>query len=113
MDSVEYFSLANNPGENLLDNCGSGTVSYIAPEILRKDGYSSSVDMWSAGVLFHYIVCGISAVFFLLRIVTNKHSSMTSKMAWQVPSIPVPSSHGVTSHANKRSSRFDYVDVGA
>ena len=44
------------PGEQLMDDCG--TLSYIAPDILRKNGYGRSVDMWSAGVLFYYMLCG-------------------------------------------------------
>lgn len=37
-------------------NCG--TISFLAPEVLRNVGYDSSIDMWSAGVLYHYMVCG-------------------------------------------------------
>ena len=33
-------------------------MSYIAPEILRVNGYGKSVDMWSAGILFYLMLYG-------------------------------------------------------
>lgn len=39
-----------------MDNCG--TKSFLAPEILRRTGYDRSIDMWSAGVVYYYMLCG-------------------------------------------------------
>lgn len=35
-----------------------GTPHYMAPEIILKNGYSSSVDLWSAGIVMYEIIFG-------------------------------------------------------
>jgi serine/threonine protein kinase len=35
-----------------------GTAAYVAPEVLRGDPYSSSVDIWGAGVILYTMVAG-------------------------------------------------------
>ncbi|CAM9957537.1 unnamed protein product, partial [Hapterophycus canaliculatus] len=35
-----------------------GTPGYMAPEILRNQPYTTTVDMWSIGVIFHIILAG-------------------------------------------------------
>jgi serine/threonine protein kinase len=35
-----------------------GTVGYTAPEIVRDERYSKSVDMWALGCVLYTLVCG-------------------------------------------------------
>lgn len=35
-----------------------GTLCYVAPEILRGEGYGTAVDMWAAGVTLHIVLSG-------------------------------------------------------
>ena len=49
------FSKTVIPGETLSRRCG--TPAFIAPEILEQKGYGKKVDLWSAGVIFYYLVC--------------------------------------------------------
>jgi calcium/calmodulin-dependent protein kinase I len=35
-----------------------GTIGYVAPEILKKQGYSFSCDIWSIGCIFYVLLSG-------------------------------------------------------
>lgn len=50
------FGLAKTikTGEKLYHKCG--TPSYIAPEVLRNEGYDLKSDLFSAGSLFYNLV---------------------------------------------------------
>lgn len=37
----------------------AGTLNYMSPEILRGERYSSEVDIWSLGVIFYIMLCGV------------------------------------------------------
>lgn len=42
--------------DNLQTMCG--TPGYVAPEVLRKRGYGTAVDMWSLGIVTYIMLCG-------------------------------------------------------
>lgn len=39
--------------ELMLEQCG--TLTYIAPEILQKYGYSKEIDLWSLGIMLYFM----------------------------------------------------------
>jgi calcium/calmodulin-dependent protein kinase I len=43
------------PGEIMHESCG--TPAYVAPEVLKKEGYTKEVDMWSAGIIMYTLMC--------------------------------------------------------
>jgi serine/threonine protein kinase len=52
------FGLAKILGPNELTNETFGTIGYCAPEVLKKDYYSYSCDLWSLGCLIYAMFCG-------------------------------------------------------
>ena len=50
------FGLSKILPPNRLMHESCGTPEYVAPEILRKQGYKNTVDMWSAGIIFYLLV---------------------------------------------------------
>ena len=36
----------------------TGTPGYIAPEVIKGNGYDVAIDMWSLGVLTYILLCG-------------------------------------------------------
>ena len=53
---VDFGFAKSIKGLKAMTNCG--TPVYIAPEILRGNGHSYQVDVWSLGVLMFEIVSG-------------------------------------------------------
>jgi serine/threonine protein kinase len=44
--------------QSLEDGIGRGTLAYTAPELVRNQPYSFSVDIYSLGVTFYSLLCG-------------------------------------------------------
>ena len=53
--ATKYF------GRELHDTCGS--PGYVAPEIILKHQHGSTVDIYSAGVIFYILLCGYSPFY--------------------------------------------------
>jgi len=54
---IADFGFARYIGEGTLQTpCGS--PAYVAPEIVKEEEYTKSVDIWSLGVIFYIVLCG-------------------------------------------------------
>ena len=55
---VTDFGLSKmmNPNEKITEMCG--TLAYVAPEVLMREGYNKKVDTWSAGIIAYLLLCG-------------------------------------------------------
>ena len=55
---VVDFGLAKMMGPNEKAEEPFGTLGYVAPEVLKKEPYSFSCDMWSIGCILYALLCG-------------------------------------------------------
>jgi calcium/calmodulin-dependent protein kinase I len=55
---ISDFGLSKLFNENEVLKTACGTPGYVAPEVLRRQGYSAEVDMWSMGVITYIMLCG-------------------------------------------------------
>jgi len=56
---IADFGLARVVSGKDLMKTACGTPGYVAPEVLKNQGYSSgAVDLWSAGVILYILLCG-------------------------------------------------------
>eukprot|EP01065_Artemidia_motanka_P045189 TRINITY_DN6586_c0_g2_i1.p1 TRINITY_DN6586_c0_g2~~TRINITY_DN6586_c0_g2_i1.p1 ORF type:complete len:337 (+),score=72.07 TRINITY_DN6586_c0_g2_i1:130-1140(+) len=55
---ITDFGLAQIYREDMLFQTACGSPHYMAPEVLRGQGYTFSVDMWSVGCVVYVILCG-------------------------------------------------------
>ena len=49
----------NKPTHQKIFSC-VGTAYYVAPEVLKKTGYSEDIDWWSVGVIFFEMLAGFA-----------------------------------------------------
>lgn len=53
------FGLSKIIGPSETANDPFGTVGYAAPEILKKNSYTKSIDLWSLGVIIYCLLSGV------------------------------------------------------
>jgi len=52
------FGLSKIVGQEVMMQTACGTPGYVAPEVLKAQGYGKEVDMWSVGVITYILLCG-------------------------------------------------------
>ena len=76
------------PGEVMFEACG--TPAYVAPEVLKKEGYSKEIDVWSTGVIIYTMLARAlpfhsSDVKNTFRMIRNAEADFTGE-CWQTVS---------------------------
>lgn len=82
---IADFGLAKFTREMQFTNTLCGTPSYVAPEVLVKKGYTSKVDLWSAGVILYVCLCGFPPFSDQLGPPSLKEQIMSAKYAFYSP----------------------------
>ncbi len=52
------FGLSKFVGPNGTSSETYGTIGYVAPEVLKKENYGFSCDMWGLGCIVYSLMCG-------------------------------------------------------
>lgn len=60
---ISDFGLSKIFNEVEVMKTACGTPGYVAPEVLRRQGYSKEVDLWSLGVITYILLCGYPPFF--------------------------------------------------
>eukprot|EP00127_Corallochytrium_limacisporum_P000676 Clim_evm75s22 gene=Clim_evmTU75s22 len=55
---IADFGLSKLVNDDTALQTACGTPNYVAPEILRQQGYGKPIDMWACGVIIYIILCG-------------------------------------------------------
>ncbi|KXS11616.1 Calcium/calmodulin-dependent protein kinase-like protein ID [Gonapodya prolifera JEL478] len=55
---ISDFGLSKIFNEEEVMKTACGTPGYVAPEVLKRQGYGREVDLWSIGVITYILLCG-------------------------------------------------------
>ncbi|KAJ3216513.1 calcium calmodulin-dependent protein kinase type 1G [Dinochytrium kinnereticum] len=55
---ISDFGLSKIFSDDEVMRTACGTPGYVAPEVLRRQGYGREVDLWSLGVITYILLCG-------------------------------------------------------
>jgi len=60
---IADFGLSKILGPDSMMQTACGTPIYVAPEVLKGEGYDKEVDLWSVGVIMYILLCGFPPFF--------------------------------------------------
>ncbi|KAJ3314531.1 hypothetical protein HDV04_006070 [Boothiomyces sp. JEL0838] len=60
---ISDFGLSKIFNEVEVMKTACGTPGYVAPEVLKRQGYGNQVDLWSLGVITYILLCGYPPFF--------------------------------------------------
>jgi calcium/calmodulin-dependent protein kinase I len=60
---ISDFGLSKIFNDEELLKTACGTPGYVAPEVLKRQGYGKQVDLWSIGVISYILLCGYPPFF--------------------------------------------------
>ena len=63
---ISDFGLSKIYNEEIAMKTACGTPGYVAPEVLRRQGYGREVDLWSIGVITYILYLHFFSSFFRL-----------------------------------------------
>ncbi|ORY52947.1 Pkinase-domain-containing protein [Rhizoclosmatium globosum] len=55
---ISDFGLSKIFNDDEVMRTACGTPGYVAPEVLRRQGYGREIDLWSLGVITYILLCG-------------------------------------------------------
>ncbi len=55
---ISDFGLSRIFNDDEVMKTACGTPGYVAPEVLKRQGYGCEVDLWSIGVITYILLCG-------------------------------------------------------
>ncbi|KAJ3091888.1 calcium calmodulin-dependent protein kinase type 1G [Quaeritorhiza haematococci] len=55
---ISDFGLSKIFNEDEVMRTACGTPGYVAPEVLKRQGYGREIDLWSLGVITYILLCG-------------------------------------------------------
>eukprot|EP00158_Paraphelidium_tribonemae_P007362 Partr_v1_DN28218_c0_g1_i1_m76471 putative calcium calmodulin-dependent protein kinase len=55
---ISDFGLSKIFNDEEMMKTACGTPGYVAPEVLKRQGYGAEVDLWSLGVIAYILLCG-------------------------------------------------------
>ena len=91
------FGLSKIIGPNEKCTEPFGTLSYVAPEVLREKPYDKSVDLWSIGIIAYLLLCGF---------LPFDDENSEREIARQTIQDPVPYPSQVWSKLSKEAKHF-------
>ncbi|RKO99416.1 hypothetical protein CXG81DRAFT_30214 [Caulochytrium protostelioides] len=81
---ISDFGLSKIFNDEEVTKTACGTPGYVAPEVLKRQGYGREVDLWSIGVITYIFLCGYPPFYHTNNVVLFKQI-MSGKFEFDRP----------------------------